>query len=828
MKQVLNQIRENLKAGKELNEGIAGGDWQKILDHYSHFNDTTDVDGYLVASEVEIDNPITPRPLVHLMASNHSEEFGFWGSFWDQFGGGFCCLDSVMAGQMSVHHDTNYVPTSPQLQDCRRFFVYEDGDSWPMLPIPYHQSSQYKDTICRQGLDSITFESQCRKLVSKLDVCVHPTRPLELWTIQITNVSDKKRQFRWFSSLNVNIDSYPFYYFVPRVVCDGLYEDGAMVFVNHDKNNKHPRSSFFVSSPDFDRFDMMAEAFNGIAARGPLPKAVQEGRCANSLGQQPYDGLIAASQFDAVLEPGETKQWTCAYGWCPYDKDERVSYIEDIKSDVLAKQTAVKTKINSRWSEKTTALMAKTPSRELDRYFNVWSKYQVRNQSRFCAALDKIGYRDMLQNLMGICDCDLEYVRRSIIRLLGYQLANGQAVRQYEKMPDTGNDMRMFMDSSSWIPDTLVSYLKESGDFGLLDEQVPYFDMTTLKPNESNCGSVYQHALRAVRSLADNTGFHGLCRIGYGDWNDALSGIGGEKGVSVWLSCACVHAAGIMVKLAEYLKKDDDANQMRKIAEAMTMRINDHAWDGQWYIYAINGEGKPIGSKQNDEGKIHLNVNTWALFTGVARAAGRESEVLNAIEKLATPLGHRLLAPPYTGISRDDVGRIADQKPGLIENGSIYSHGEAFYLYALIAARKGTKCFEELMRSIPSNLIQDISTGPRHQQANFTVGPDHPSYGAQFFSNFTGSVPWYRKVIERMLGVYADFDSLIIAPAIPQDWQEYEICKTWRGRKIRVHFRRADVSENRVVMNGSDFGKAIPLASLSKDKENYIEVEIPR
>jgi cellobiose phosphorylase len=828
MKKVLNQVYNNLRTGCLLNEGITCQDWQGLLDYYSHFNDIRSEQGYLVDSEVEIHRLKSPRPIVHLMASDHSNEFGVWGSFWDQFGGGFSFQDSVLAGLMTAHHDTNYVPTSPCLQDCRRFFIYEDGNAWSMLPVPYHQEAQYKDTVCKQRRDRFTLQSECKKLLSKLEVCVHPELPLELWTIQIANVGKRHRRFRWFSSLNVNIDSFPFYYFVPRVVCDGLYENNAMVFLNHDKNNKHPRHSFFASTPDFDRFDMMGEAFDGIGARGPIPKAVQQGSCTNSLGQQPYAGLVASAQFEAVLPPRETKTWTCVYGSCPCDQTERADYIENIKHNVLAIPADVKTKINNGWSKKTNALMSKTPSTDIDRYYNVWSKYQVRNQSRFCAALDKIGYRDMLQNLIGICDCDLKYVRTSLIRLMQYQLDNGQAVRQYEKIPGTGNDMRMYMDSSSWIPDTLVKYLKESGDFGLLDEQVPFFDMSKLAPDESNRASIYEHSLRAVMSLAQNTGFHGLCRIGYGDWNDALSGIGGEKGVSVWLSCACVHAADHMAELAEYLNKDDDASQMQDIARTMTERINNYAWDGQWYIYAINGEGKPIGSSKNSEGKIHLNVNTWALFTGVASAAGRENEVWDAIEGLATPFGHRLLASPYTDISRVDVGRIADQKPGLIENGSIYSHGEAFYLYALIENRRGTQCFTELMRTLPSNLVQDISTAPRHQQSNFTVGPDHPAYGTQFFSNFTGSVPWYRKVIERMLGVCADFDSLIIDPIIPQDWKEYEICKTWRGYNIRVYFKRTDVTENRIVINGSYFEKRIPLAFLSKDKGNYIEVEIPQ
>jgi cellobionic acid phosphorylase len=328
----------------------------------------------------------------------------------------------------------------------------------------------------------------------------------------------------------------------------------------------------------------------------------------------------------------------------------------------------------------------------------------------------------------------------------------------------------------------------------------------------------------SVRSLVNSTGFHGLCRIGYGDWNDALSGIGGEQGVSVWLSCACVFAAGRMAELAEHLGRTDDAREMREAVDSMTQRINEHAWDGEWYIYAINGQGKPIGSRSSPEGRIHLNVNVWALFTGIARAAGRQEQVWRSLEQLATPFGHMLLTPAYTAASRPDVGRIADQKPGMFENGSIYTHGESFYLYALVMASEGDRCYRELVRALPSALPQDIITGPRHQLSNFTVGPDHPNFGSQLFSNFTGSVPWYRRVIQHILGVVPEYDALCIAPNPPDGWKEYEVRKIWRGRDVRVRFRREAQPGCRITMNGRDYEGRIPLADLSDSEVNSVEV----
>jgi len=824
MENVLAKVRKNLQEGNALNKGILSQQWNALLDRYSHFSDSRDENDFLITSEVHITDFNTPRPCLHLLASNHCNEYGTWGSFWDQFNGGFSCLDNVMAGKMTSHLDTNYVPTAPEVQDVRRFFIYESGQAWPMFPIPNFQSEQYVNLECIQGLDYHIISAQRAELDCKLKVCVHPQLPMEIWAITITNLSDKERSFRWFSSLRVNIDSFPFYYFVPRVVCEGIYEHNALVFLNHDKGNKHKRNAFFASTPDFDGFDMMSESFDGIVARSPIPSAVKAGRCNNSLGLQPYAGLIAAAQFDVLLEPKEQKQWICSYGSCPYDEKERTDYIEHIKTNVLADYLKLRKDLTDTWKQKISMSMVSTTNDNFDRYFNVWSKYQARNQARFIRALDKVGYRDILQDLLGICDFEQEYVRKMLIRTLHYQLEDGRAIRQYEKFPNSGHDMRMYMDSPGWIPDLLVRYLKESGDFSILDTQVPYFNMKTLQPGKKS-GSVYEHALKAVRCLAENTGFYGLCKIGYGDWNDALSGIGGEKGVSVWLSCLCVYAAQRMCQLAKFLGDDDIADEMSTIARTMTEKINKHAWDGMWYIYAINGQGRPIGSKDNPEGKIHLNVNTWALFTGIAKSANRENVVWQSINQLATPFGHKLLAPSYTSVSRDDVGRIADQKPGMCENGSIYTHGESFYLYALITAGKICECYNEFMHTIPSSLVQDIATGPRHQQSNFTVGPDHQNYGAQFFTNFTGSLSWYRRVAEMLTGVQAEFDALIIEPVGCQIWGEYQVYKNWRGRKILVKFHKADINNFTVLLNGEETANRIAPGKLSTEKENIIEVK---
>ncbi len=822
------KCRENLRAGRAASDGLTDRQLHALMTRYSRFQDARDESGVLVASEVVLHALRPPRPFVHLMCTNHDRLRQAWGSFWDGTCGGFSCLDSAMAGRMSSHLDTNYVPTAPEPQDVRGFWVYEAGRrpaAWPMFPVPGYEERRYAEYECRQGMDTFVLTSRRAELRCRLSVHVPVDVPGEVWEVELHNLSQRPRELRWFARVKVNVDSFPFYYFVPRVTCEGLEEDGALVFVNHDQNNKHPRQAFLIAEPGFVGYDMMSEVFDGWSPRAPIPAAVARGECFNSPGLQPAMGLVAAVQFNVRLAAGERRAGRIFYGCCGGDRAERAEHIRKVRAEVLGRAGASRAAVAACWRRRVLASAVHTPDAHLDRYFNVWSKAQQRSQSRFCHGLDKVGYRDVLQHLLGLCDFDAPYVRGRLAEALRYQFPDGRAVRQYELCPGAGHDLRMYQDSPSWITDTLVKYVRETGDAAFADEPVPYLDPETLRPSESVSGTVYEHAAAGLRSLHENTGYHGLCRIGYGDWNDALSRIGGEKGVSVWLSCACVYQSKLLAELAEFLGRSGDAAGLRRVATELTERINAHAWDGQWYVYALNADGEPIGSRACKEGRIHLNVNTWAIMSGVAAAAGREEQVWQAVETLARPIGHLLLDPPYTRASREEVGRIADILPGQFENGAMYTHGESFYLYALVLSGRSDKWYEELPKTLPSRLVPDIATGPPHQQSNFAVGPAHPSYGMNLFSNFTGSLAWYRRGIERVAGVLADFTGLRIDPRPPSAWDEYRVVKSFRGCRVTAHLKRGDGLS--VRLDGEDVPALIPAERFAGRGECRLDVTYP-
>jgi len=815
-----------------VSEALSPEELDLLRKRYSHFADRRNDEGFLTGSSHVVTRVSTPRPYIHLICSNHSREYGIYGSFWDESGSGFSCLDSVLAGPVTSHKDPSYVPTAPRATDHRSFFLRErmnvksdkPVEIWHMIPQRGREEEAYDTFRCEQGLGTVRIISSRNDVFCELLVFVPVDDPLEVWRLRLVNKARKHRLLSLFLSVNWGLESYPAYYFDPRVVGQGIVmeELSALIALNNDKNNKHPRAGFLMSRERFDGFDMSGEDFTGGGHFRIFTRAVEEGLCRGSRGVQPYQGLIAAMQFDLELETSQELTLDFLLGVTdPQPETARLELAglreRYFKDKGIENQLA---RLKSSWSDMINRHMVKTPDMEIDRFFNIWSKYQAKNTSRLFLALDKVPYRDILQYLMSICSFNPEYATAHFPTVLRHQFPDGRAMRQFAKFEGAPHDLRMYMDSTSWIPDTMVEYVKETGDAALLEHEEGFYNPETDRVETHDKAALYEHALRGLKGLYGHRGANGLCRIGHGDWNDSLDCVGKNgEGLSVWLSMALVYAARKFRELAAWLGDEENVKLMDLIADDMTRTINRTAWDGHHYVYAFMPDGTPVGSSRNAEGKIHLNVNAWSLFNGVAEKGGRLEQVLEAVSELDTPLGHLLLYPPYTQKSRY-VGRIADIVPGQFENGSIYTHGQSFLIYGLVMLGRGDEAFRELKKCLPGSTVPDIATGPLHQLSNFTVGIAHEHFGRNLYSNFTGSLAWLRKSLDRMLGLLADFDNLVIDPIVPAEWKNYEVLKQFRGCRVHASFHNPE-GKNRGVVSAKIDGESLPV----KGKKVLVPVE---
>lgn len=796
-----------LKQGRTPEQVLEREELAELRSRYGGFGDTRDGEDFLVDSLNVITRLSTPRPWIHFLVNRHDREHGIYGTLWDQTGGGFSCLDSVLAGQITSNKDNSYVPTSPRATDQRFFWLREETgegvEIWHMLPQWGREEERYDGFRCEQGTTSISISASRNGIDAALKVFVPLDEPLEAWRLVLGNTSGRVRRLSLFVQVNWGLESYPGHWFDPRVVSEGVVFDrlNALLALNNDTKNLHRRSGWLMSARPFDSFDLTGEDFSGGGRQRVFPRAVMEGRCRNSTGLQPFMGLVGAMHFDLEIPPDNREELYFLLGSSGPDRGKTREELEALRPRFFAPGAfeARLGEVERHHGMHVRRQMARTPDEELDRFYNVWSKHQNRNQTRLLLALDMVGYRDILQYLTGISAFNPEFTAVQLPTTLRHQYPDGRAMRQYAKIPNGPHDLRMYMDSSSWIPDTLVGYVKETGDRAILDRKEGFYNPETGRVEQEPAATVYEHALRGVRVLYERRGLHGLCLIGHGDWNDALDGVGaGGGGVSVWLSMALVRAAQRFRELAVLTGDNGSRDLMDRIVLEMTETINRHAWDGDHYVYAFMPDGRPVGASSCEEGKIHLNVNSWSLLSSVAQAAGRVEAVLAAVEKVSTPVGCLLIDPPYTARSRH-VGRIADCAPGQFENGGIYTHGQSFLTYALAEAGLGDRAWAELKKLMPSTTLPDISTGAPHQISNYTVGTAHPHFGRNLYSNFTGSIAWLRRTVERMHGVLADFDSLLLDPVLPRSWGELRVVKQFRGCRVTVEILNPSGVERGVV-----------------------------
>jgi len=839
------KARRNARQGKSPRAGFTRAQAEALATRYSTYEDRRDGDGFLTDGCLAVHRPDTPRPWLHLMCSNHDSVYDVAGSFWDQTGLGFLCYESVLAGPVTSHKDTSYVPTAPRSTDVREFFLREEVRGgppriWHMLPQVGREQEEYSGYACRFGLGWTRIESTRNQVHSLLRVFVPMGEPCEVWTITLTNRSRRKRRLQLFTRVNWGLESHPSYYFDPRVTSmgDHLGELRAIVALNRHKANALPRTGYMMSSAAFRSFDLSGEEFTGGGHFRRFPRAVEEGKCRNSLGLQPYLGLVGALEFAVTLAPGASRTLHVIVGRTEREQPDYTRHLKSVRKKFLGAGGVERefARVEQSWREMLGRVRLCSPDEEVDRTYNVWLKYQQHNTARFIRALDQMGYRDTLQDMLGLCNFNPEYVRNFLPVVLNHQLSDGRAIRQFFKYANTNapTDERMYGDSPVWIADTLVTYLEETGDFDLLDEKVGFYSLETHRQDNRAKKSVYEHTLMALKGLYENRGQKGLCRIGHGDWNDALDGLSKRgEGVSTWLSMALVFASGRMLGLARYLDDRPTMRLLERIIRTVTRAVNESAWDRDHYVFGFNDDGLAVGSNKSEEGRVHATVNAWALFTGVAAAAGREEQLLRTMKRLWTPVGMASLDIPYTQRSREVAGRIADITPGQFENGAVYTHGHSFFLYGLVATGRGDEAYAEMKLSLPENTFPDIATGPPHQQSNFAVGPSHPNFGTNLYTNFTGSAAWYLKTMDRMIGVVADFDGLCISPSAPAAWKEYRLRKRFRGVDYHFTFRHTSGKSrvHSVTVNGKALAPVkgeykIPLPARRPGRPVVVEVEL--
>ncbi len=453
------------------------------------------------------------------------------------------------------------------------------------------------------------------------------------------------------------------------------------------------------------------------------------------------------------------------------------------------------------------------PDKNLERFLNTWLKYQLGLTYIYNRNSQNGGFRDVLQDCWGAMLIRPDYSKKRMLEALCHTYSDGHSMRGYDSYTGV-TDPEDFVDCPLWAPCTVAQYVKETGDYALLNEVLPYF-------GDEESGTVLEHLWRMVEYPYLNRGENGLVLMRDGDWLDGLSGVNQNgTATSAWATMQAFWAQNILAELYDATGETEKAATLRQRSAEYKEIVRRVAWDGKWYVYGFKSDGLPIGSSKCKEGKIYLNPQSWAIFTGIEDDPKRIASIRRSVNTyLTTMFGPILLYPPY--INDKTCGRLSGQVPGTFANGAIYLHAGTFKVYSDVAAGEYDDAYDTFMRIIPNH--PDNSDLRRTSEpwctGNVHFGPDSECFGMNLFTWFTATPAWLiHGGFDRILGVEAEYDGLHINPRTPDDWNEYSVKRTYRNKVYNLTFKRSDGQQKGIYKDGKlVFQNVIPLDAADGD-----------
>jgi cellobiose phosphorylase len=765
--------------------------------------------------EYVITRPDTPLPWINYLGCQ--EYFG---------------IISNTAGGYSFYRDarlrrlTRYRYNNAPLDCSGRYIYLRDGESgkfWSPSWQPTRHAAE--DYSCRHGMGYSIIGSTFAGIEAHTRYFVPLDENLEIWQLTVTNRRAARARISVFANVEFclwdaqdDATNFQRNFNIGEVeVVDGV------IYHKTEYRERRNHFAFFACSELTSGFDTARDAFLGPYRGWDNPAAVAAGQLTNSIahGWAP----IGAHQVSLDLAAGETRQIIFLLGYHENANDRKfdppgsqVINKESVKP-VIAKYLSAKEtdaafdRLREHWDRLLGIFQVNTPDVHTNRMVNIWNAYQCMatfNMSRSASLFESgigrgLGFRDSNQDLLGFVHMVPARARQRILDLAATQLETGGAYHQYQPLTKRGNNDigGGFNDDPHWLILGVAAYLKETGDWSILDEPVPYDNQLGTE------APLYDHLQRSFRYTLERLGPHGLPLIGRADWNDCLNlncfsdtpGMSfqtttnqdGKVAESIFIAGLFVLASRELAAIATRHGRACDAPAYLAAVEKMELTVKEHGWDGDWFLRAYDSFGHKIGSKECDEGKIFIESNGFCVLAGIGVDDGRATKALAATrEHLATKHGLVVHQPAYTRYYLH-LGEISSYPPGYKENAGVFCHVNPWIMIAETRLGHGDQAYDYYLRINPSarEEISEVHRCEPYVYAQMIAGKDAPTFGEAKNSWLTGTAAWnYYAIAQWILGVRPTYDGLEIAPVIPAGWPGFTATRVFRGVVYRIAIER--------------------------------------
>ncbi|MDD6213810.1 MAG: hypothetical protein PUB42_01275 [Firmicutes bacterium] len=729
--------------------------------------------------EYVITNMFTPRPWVNYLWNENQM------SLVNQFGFG-----------KARYQDDNAFQRNFTAEDENRLVYIKDGGEYYAANRNYDNLPFDRfETVVGQGYTVI--RSSYKGLDVDYKIFVPQQGRMECWevTLENTKAEDKEFDLYVFADIDAAVTSHDAYM---RADFD---EELNGIYCSHNGFQSPTKyvGTFFAAEKKPCAYETALERFKGIYNDLRNPIAL-ESDILSSKGTCFEHNAMCAFQYKVKLAAGEKTHYLFAIG-AVKDRKEAVNMSRLLTSESFDKELCTLKKKADMYDEQ---IRINTPDEEINRRVNIWLKRQLELGKTWGRVYGK-GFRDIMQDISAFIQLDPKTARTKILYCAEHQFDSGNTIRQWEPV-----DKYPYRDGATWMIHTVSTYIKETGDFDILNENVPYYE-------SDESGTLLDHCKRGMKFMFGGLGEHGLCLWGGGDWNDSINACGLlGRGESVWLSEATVYAANEFAVLLD--KIGEDSSEIRANSLKLKENTNKYGWDKDHYIYGINDWGEKVGSYDTKEGQIFLNAQVWAILSGISEGKDAK-ELMRFVEReMKCPYGYVQQKPSYSEGS-DRIGRVSYMQKGCYENGSVYNHGVTFKIVADCKLRNGDAAYESINLILPKNPALVNAGVEEYAISNMYLGPENEFRKAVApMSWITGTSGWlFRGIVEYMLGIRADFDGLIIDPVLPKTWKKLSAVRKYRGTVYEIEMENGGGDTAKINVDGKEIsGNVVPAFSDGK------------
>jgi len=766
------------------------------MSSYGHFDDAR--------KEYVVTDPKTPIKWTNYVGTL---EFG---GLMDCTGGALICKQDP-----ALNRITKYIAQMPQ-SDFKGSTIYlkVTGPQGVTVFSPFLTPTlKPLDTFeCRVGLSYSRWVVEAYGIRAEITAFVPQNSEVLLQDIKITNLTDHELsvdvipvyEFSHFDALKqlVNAD------WVPQTMALKAHKESTehlvleqYAFLKRDAGVNYLTCDRPVDSFEGDRRIFLGENEFGSWAN---PLSLENDHLNNSECDR-GDNIGALLIKLGNLKPDQTERTVTQLGQS-INLEAAQSSIATYRS--YANVDKALTELAEFWDDYLSTMVVDTPDDAMNSMLNIHNPRQchtTKNWSRYLSLYQLgygargIGFRDSSQDLIGVMSHMPEQAREFLERLLSVQNPNGSAMHQYFPLTMEANEgdsreeehmPNYYGDDHLWAVLACAQYIKETGNTEFLKTEIPFYSKT-LPLEQRETATVYEHLKRALHFTMDNTGQHDLPLLGFADWNDTVNLPTGAE--SLFVANLFGKAVTELLEITQFIGDTETSALLSEYHSVMKQRVNEFAWDGDWWVRYFTKDGEPIGSHKNQYGSIYTNGQSWPVISGFAEGERQVGGLQSVYDKLNTKYGIKLSGPGYNGFDAN-LGGVSTYPPGAKENGGIFLHSNPWVMIAETIVGNGDRAYEYYNQINPAfhNDNMNVFESEPYCYPQNILGDEHKQFGMGRNAWLSGTASWtYVAGTQHILGIRPSIDGLVVDPCIPASWPEFSVTRTFRGATYKIHVNNA-------------------------------------